>query len=241
MTWKNRSKLILGMLAVLVIVAVSTVIFNQRQLKAVSMSATIEAESYPVGTDYGGIVVRQHVAEGDEVTQGDPLFEVQSLQLERDIATGAVTATSADIHPDGTATIRASVDGTVSGLEMEQGGFAQAGSIIAYIDRAGSMFVAADFVLIPRDFGRIEDDAVVELRLPDQRTFAGTVESLDVVTVAGSAETTARVVSADLVAGDAHGLIQPGTPVEATLYLRDDGPLAGVSDAAQDFLRKIGL
>ena len=35
-------------------------------------------------------------------------------------------------------------------------------------------------------------------------------------------------------------LAVPGTPVSATLSLRDDGPLAGPTDAAFDFLRKIG-
>ena len=37
------------------------------------------------------------------------------------------------------------------------------------------------------------------------------------------------------------GLYRPGTPVVATLSLRDDGPLAGVSDSFRDFLRRMGL
>jgi len=241
MTWKNRAKLITGFLVVLVIVAASTVIFNQRQLRSVSQSATIKADSYPVGTDYGGLVVRQYVNEGDEVSLGDIMFEVQSLQLERDLAIGAVTDSGDSIAADGTVSVYASVDGKVAGVDVEQGGFAQAGSVLARIDQAESMFVEADFLLSPSDFGRIESDALVELRLPDQRTLSGTVESLGVETVGGEAETTARVISDSLITGDDNGLVQPGTPIEATLYLRDDGPLAGVSDALQNFLRKIGL
>jgi len=241
MTWKNRSKLIFGLLAVVILVAACTVIFNQRQLQAVSQSATIKADSYPVGTDYGGIVTDQYVQQGDSVSAGEVLFQVQSLQLERDIKTGAVAATRADIANDGTITIRASVDGIVSDVTVEQGGFAQAGSVLANINRSGSLFVEAKFVLSPRDFGRISDNASVTLRLPDQSTITGTVESLGVQTMSGSAETIAHVVSDELVAGDESGLVQPGTPIEATLELRDDGPLAGVGDASKDFLRKIGL
>jgi multidrug resistance efflux pump len=217
------------------------VIFNQRQLQAVSQSATIKADSYPVGTDYGGIVTDQYVQQGDSVSAGEVLFQVQSLQLERDIKTGAVAATRADIANDGTITIRASVDGIISDVTVEQGGFAQAGSVLANINRSGSLFVEAKFVLSPRDFGRISDNASVTLRLPDQSTITGTVESLGVQTMSGSAETIAHVVSDELVAGDENGLVQPGTPIEATLELRDDGPLAGVGDASKDFLHKIGL
>ena len=36
-------------------------------------------------------------------------------------------------------------------------------------------------------------------------------------------------------------LTKTGTPVVATLQLRDDGPLSGVSDGVFDFLRQIGL
>ena len=36
-------------------------------------------------------------------------------------------------------------------------------------------------------------------------------------------------------------LTHPGTPVAATLSLRDDGPLAGPTDGLRSFLIKIGL
>jgi hypothetical protein len=50
-----------------------------------------------------------------------------------------------------------------------------------------------------------------------------------------------RVDSPELTKGDLGDLTKPGTPVVATLQLQDDGPLAGVSDLAFDFLRQIGL
>ena len=55
------------------------------------------------------------------------------------------------------------------------------------------------------------------------------------------AKTTVRISSESLVDGGHHGLMSRGTPVGATLQLRDDGILAGVGDGLFDFLRKIGV
>jgi hypothetical protein len=77
--------------------------------------------------------------------------------------------------------------------------------------------------------------------LPSQETLIGTVEGIDVDTVDGQALSTIRIESASLAEGPASGLFQPGTPVSVSIQLRDDGPLAGVSDALHDFLRKVGL
>jgi pyruvate/2-oxoglutarate dehydrogenase complex dihydrolipoamide acyltransferase (E2) component len=41
-------------------------------------SASLVAEDYPVGTDYSGTITEQYVHTGDQVTAGQPLFEVQS-------------------------------------------------------------------------------------------------------------------------------------------------------------------
>lgn len=241
MTWANRARLLLGILMVITISGVSTIVFNQRQQQSTSLTATIEAESHAVGTEYGGLVTRQFVEEGDTVEEGEPLFEVQSLQLERDLALGTVTASRNGMSSDGTVTITASVDGTVSELTVTEGAFASAGSVLANIDRAGSLYVEAEFLLTARDFARIEEDARVEILLPDQRSLYGTVEEVSVETADGDAQATVRIESPDLIAGDANGLVRPGTPLTATLHLRDDGPLAGVGDAYQDFKRKIGI
>jgi heme A synthase len=46
MTWINRLRLLGGLLGVIFLVAVLTLIFNQRQTKATSLSATISADRY---------------------------------------------------------------------------------------------------------------------------------------------------------------------------------------------------
>ncbi|WP_062076981.1 HlyD family efflux transporter periplasmic adaptor subunit [Demequina globuliformis] len=241
MTWKSRFKLVLGVIAVIVIVAAFTLVFNQRQTQVTSTSAAIAAQHYDVGTDYGGIVSEAFVEVGDEVFEGQRLFEVQSLTLERDVEAGAVSDDDATVTEDGTFVVKSAVTGVVSEIAVNTGSYASPGAVVATIDKADSLFASADFILTSRDFGRIEDGATVELVLPDQRSVAGSVEDIAVETVDGEAHVTARVASDGLVMGEANNLIKPGTPLTATLHLRDDGPLAGVDDAMQDFLTKIGL
>ncbi|WP_062303158.1 HlyD family efflux transporter periplasmic adaptor subunit [Demequina subtropica] len=241
MTWGNRFKLVAGMLAVLLLVAAATLVFNRRQTQVLSSSAQIETEHYAVGTDYGGLVLERYVDEGDLVREGQRLFTIESVTLARDIRQGLATPITGSFAKDGTVTVRAAVDGTVSAIEVDAGGYAGTGAVIATIDAAESEYVEAEFELTTRDFGRVADHASVRLRLPDGSTATGAIEDLQVETVDGAAYVTARVESSDLgtVASDA--LLQPGTPLDATLELRDDGPLADVSAALGDLARRVGL
>ncbi len=243
MTWKNRFKLFFGLIGVVVIVAALTVVFNQRQAQVTSTSASIEADRYPVGTDYGGTLIERFVDDGDPVAAGDRLFTVQSPSLQADLAEGLVQPDTIayTVTPAGVVTLTAAVDGTVSGISTERGSFVQAGQVLATIDQASSLFVAADYVLSSRDYARIEDGAEVEIALPNQALVDGVVTSIEVTTTAGEAETSVRIDSDDLEDGAFNDLVSRGTPVTARLSLRDDGPLAGVGDGLFDFLRKIGL
>ena len=241
MTWGNRFKLVLGLMLVLVVVAAGTLVFNQRQTRVTSTSAQVAAEPYAVGTDYGGVVEEAFVEEGDTVREGQRMFAVVSMQLERDIAQGLVSPGAATVDPDGSLVVRASASGAVSQIGLGEGSYAGAGSVLATIDASGSHYVLAEFILSPRDFGRIADGAGVTLMLPDGTEIRGSVADLTVETVQGDAHVTARIESEALSTADPGALTKPGTPLVATLELRDDGPLAGVGDALSDFARKIGL
>ena len=69
----------------------------------------------------------------------------------------------------------------------------------------------------------------------------GTVTDMSVNTVDGDAHVTVTISSDGLVAGQDNGLIRGGTPLVASLHLRDDGPLAGMRDAISNLIRKVGL
>lgn len=241
MTWTNRFKFFFGLMLVFVLVAVATLVFNQRQLRVDSESATVSASTVQIVSDYPGFITDVAVAEGDHVAVGDPLFTLQSLQLERDAAAGVISTPREGASPDGTLIVFASADGVVSDVPAEVGAYAQPGTVLAEVDETGTLYVEAQFQLSPLDFGRIEDGATVEYTLPNRKVLSGTVSTMEVETVDGDAVATIHVDTAGLVWGDEQGLIQPGTPVEATLYLRDDGPLAGVSDRFKSFVHRLGL
>ena len=241
MTWGNRFKFFFGLIVVFAIVGAATLVFNQRQLRVESQTATIAATTMQVVTDYPGFVTKVLVKKGDQVAVGDPLFTLDSVQLKRDEAAGLVPSTRVGASSDGVLTVMASKAGIVSDVPVQVGAYAQPGTVLADVDESGTLYVEAQFKLSPLDFGRIPDKATVEYVLPNQQVLTGTVSSLDVKTVDGEAAATLHVDSAALVWGDQQGLIQPGTPVTATLYLRDDGPLAGVSDRLKSFLHKVGV
>ena len=79
------------------------------------------------------------------------------------------------------------------------------------------------------------------LRLPNGEEYHGAVADLTVETVEGTAHVTAKITSDGLASAKPAPLTKPGTPLDASLSLHDDGPLAGVHDALSDFARKIGL
>lgn len=243
MTWRSRIKLFVGLFGVIALVSVLTLVFSQRQTQVASNSASIQAEQFPVGIDYGGTVLERLVGDGDRVEAGQPLFVVVSTTLQADLAEGLLKPETIaySVTDDGAITLTASVAGTVRDVTTERGSFVQAGQVLATIDRAGSLYVAAEYELTSGDYARIEEGAAVEVFLPDNQRIVGRASSVQVTTTDGKATTTVSVTSDSLVDGGHHGLMARGTPVGAVLQLRDDGILAGVSDGLFDFLRKIGV
>lgn len=243
MTWRSRFKLFGGIIAILAVVAVLTVVFNQRQSQTTSVSASIDADFYPVGIDYGGTLISSNFKDNQRVSAGDVLFTLQSPSLQADLAKGLIKPETVaySVSNDGVITLTAAVSGTIRDITAKPGSFVQAGQVLAKIARAGSLFVTAQFALTPRDYSRIANGAAVRVLLPNQMTVPGTVSSIDVATSHGTAETTLHVATEGLADGAYNGLVTPGTPVTATLALSDNGILAGVFDGTGNFLRKIGF
>lgn len=244
MTWINRLRLFGGLLGILVLVAALTLIFNQRQTKAASLSATVSADTYIVGAAYGGTVIKQFVEAGDTVAKGADLFTIQSVSLQQDVSNGLKIQSSDayDVSTSaGTLTYKATVAGQVSELQARLGNALASGQPFAQITVTDSQFVTARYLLEPRDYVRIDKGAAVSILLPNNQSIGGTVSGIEVSTDNGQAATKVRVDSPELSRGDLGDLTKSGTPVVTTVHLRDDGPLSGVSDAAFTFLRQIGL
>lgn len=244
MTWINRLRLFGGVLGVMLLVAVLTLIFNQRQTEASSLTATVGADQYIVGAAYGGTVTKQYVKEGALVKKGDDLFTIQSVALQQDLANGLKISNSDAYDVDtgkATLTYKATVEGQVSDLKAKLGNSLGSGQDFAKISVTNSQFVEAQYLLSPGDYGRIQEGAAVSILLPNNQSIPGTVTTIEVATDSGKARTDVRVDSPALKEPVLGNLAKTGTPVVATLQLRDDGPLAGASDLAFNFLRTVGL
>jgi len=241
MTWSNRFRLVAGLFVVLAITALLTFHLNKEKGLATSSSGSITSESYDVGTPYAGLVVEQLVEDDAVVVAGDSLFVIDSAALRNEVSLGLEpSATSASVvDAEGRLVVTAASDGIVTDVDAQVGTFVQGSAILAKIDRANTLEVEAEFTLSPTEYARVEDDALVTIVLPNQKTLSGTVESMDVETNEGSAEAVVTVVSTELVLGAENGLVASGTPVSAKLHLRNDGVVSTVADKVQGFFREV--
>jgi multidrug resistance efflux pump len=244
MTWANRIRLVIGLFAVLAIVLVCTLVLSVRQTEVTSASASVKALTYSVGSDFAGTVAELKVKEGDTVTKGEPLLTIQSAAVVTASAVkgGIPASPSYTVGKGGMLTLNATEAGVVEKLGVQAGGFVSAGSALATIDRAQSLYVQAKFHLDSYDFSRIQKGARVDLVMPDQRQVTGTVSQIRVTTTAdGTASAEVEVRTPQLKLGGDNGLGSPGTPVQATLRLRDDGPLGGLRVMFAQLLQKLHL
>ena len=214
MTWGNRFRLLGGLLIVLAIVAGATLVLNQRENQVASGSASINAISYSVGSDYAGSVVSEAVKAGDKVKKGDPLMTIQSATLLRDLSSPKTVPVSAayTVSKDGTLTLMATEPGVVSDIKAQVGGLVGAGQPLATIDRTGPFFVLAKFRVDSYDFARVEKGARVEIVLPNHQRVTGTVSDVKVQTVAGAADAAIKITSKDLIAGQPRRTRRTGHP-----------------------------
>ena len=169
MSWRKRISMAIGLLFVLVLAAGLTMVVNFNSGKVESKSASLAAEDYPVGTDYSGTVTAQHVHVGDHVEAGQPLFEVQSATLQRDLSQDLVSKDNLthEVKDDTTLIITATNTGQVDEINYSQGAFVPANSTIATVQTSGTMYVEADFLLSAKDYSRIPSGAGHPA--PDQR------------------------------------------------------------------------
>jgi multidrug efflux pump subunit AcrA (membrane-fusion protein) len=230
MTWRKRIGLALGLLSVVVLAAGLTMIVNSNSGKVAGKSASLMAEDYPVGTDYSGTITEQYVKVGDEVAAGQPLFEVQSATLERDLAQGLVNKDNLtfEVMNDITLVITATNAGQVQDIAYADGAFVPANSTIATVQEAGTMYVAADFLLSAKDYARIPAQAELQIVLPNNQKITAAVSEIKVSTENGEARTIIKAYSDELANGT--GLFAVGTPVESTLILTNDGIVTDVTN-----------
>lgn len=244
MTWMNRLRLWLSILLSLVLVFLLVLIFNQRQHTIQSTSAAILAPRVQVASNYGGIVIKQYVTVGQKVKLGDVLFDVSSVSLQQDLANKVKVASTDSLAIDtakGVLTYKATTTGTVTQVYAQEGSYLPATQPLAIITNDSGRIVEAQFSLTPREYALVDKGAAVTLRLPDNTAITGVVDSALVETQQGQTVATVRITSDELNSRNLNLLATDGAPVNAIVRLRDEGLLAGPTDAFRAFFRKIGL
>lgn len=244
MTAVNRLKLLGGLVAILALCALLVLLFNQRQSRVASVSATVAAPESVVSSSYGGVVTDAFVDNGSLVRRGDKLFTLSSITLQQDIGHGVrpLSTEAYDIDASrGTITYKAVHDGYVTGSRAQVGSFLANGSDMAVVVADGRRQVIATYVMSPNDYGRVDNGARVSIFLPNNERVEGRAEGVAVATEDGQAITRVWISSDELADPKFTHLTRQGSPVVTVLDLRDDGPLAGPTDALLGFLTKIGL
>lgn len=236
MTWANRFRLTLGLVAVVALGAWLTFYLNDSKAIATSSSAQIESKTYAVGSQYAGLVVDQLVEQGDVVTEGTPLFVIDSATLRHDVSIGFTPGEMPGqrINAAGQVEVLATGPGTVAKIEATRGTFVPAAAVLAQVEKEGSLYVKAEYTLTAKEYARIDEDAAVSIVLPNEQTVSGHVAGIEVQTVASKAQAIVTVESDKLVAGKANGLMAAGTPVNAELQLKNDGVVTDVAASVDE-------
>jgi multidrug resistance efflux pump len=222
MNFLTRLKYLAGMLLVVGAVAALALSMNHRISTVHDVSATVRTDDYTVGTPYAGTVVARKADVGDQVAKGDTLFVVQSSELTREIAKGAIEPEKSpyDIRGGSKVVIRATSAGKVSDVQPIEGAYVAANSTLAQVQEQGTSYVQADFRLTPKQYALMRAADDVTVRLPDERAVQADIERIGVRTDGESAATRLRVVSPDL---DNRGMFSSGTPVDVDVTLSRDG------------------
>lgn len=220
MKFTSRLKFLFGIIFVVLIVTALVLYLIVSMSTSRSYKAQLAADASSLGTDYAGTIVKQNVEEGDKVTKGEILFEIQSAQLNDSLHNGSVSAKSLPFSVDPTTEnilIKAPDDGVVEKVFYHNGSFAPTGGIVATVNTVGSLYVVATFKLAPPDYARISRSSRVSLTLPDNTTLQATVFDISVVSNGDRADTVvkARIKDADIT----DYRFSVGTPVHATLQL----------------------
>ena len=239
MTWRTRSKLMVGVAGVLALVA-GLCLRLDAQLRTVhAVEGSLAAQEYEVGTEYSGVLVDQYVKPGDTVSPGDVLFALKSNGLRRDLANGLIQPKDStySIRNNNTLRFLATAAGTVQAVRYQEGAFIPANTVIATVEVADSLYVSSVFRLRPAEYARIRQADDMTITLPNGTTVPAVITDISVAAGDNLAHTTVRAQALDLSDEAPFGA---GTPVSTTIELPDDGLMASISDLVGGLLTPIG-
>jgi multidrug resistance efflux pump len=225
MKLSGKVKFFFGIIGVILLVAVLTIFLNVSMSQSDSVKATLDAQARTIGTDYSGLVAKQNVEEGQQISEKEVLFELDSPQLKQDLTKGTITEASLPftLNPETkNIEIRSVSAGVVDEIFYREGSFVPAGSVVTSIYVLDSLFVTAHFQLSPPDYARIDEGTPIELLFPDNTRKEAKVTSVNLES-SEDKENVDTVIKAEIIDANMSDFrFSVGTPVSAKLQLRQD-------------------
>lgn len=214
--------LTLSICLVVSLAAIGLVFANDRALSIQAEEAALVADTYNVGTAFGGTVQEMYVERGSVVTAGQDLLRLQSATLEQALATSRFNAQGVGyrVEEESVFVFTAVEDGVVQELNANTGSFVPANQVIAVVGIADSLHLESSFIMNARDYARLPVGGVVGIEMPDGAQVDATIYDIQVDSSDGTqAETIVRARSEEIRLS---GSILAGAPVTASLRLDDD-------------------
>ena len=185
MNWGNRFRLAIGLIIVFLVLLASSSYLTYHMTRIDSRFAELHNDTYGVGSDYSGIVVKQYVREGDRVKTGQPVFTIKSNLIKSDIANGPAKEQDGayGINADNQIILKATNNGTVEKVNYLEGAFVPANQQIATIASDNSLYIIAKYKLSPPDYARIKVSDKVVVTLPNNEKYQAIIFEISVETV----------------------------------------------------------
>lgn len=240
MNFKRRLKLFFGVFFVLLACGALTLYLNYSESRIGSNGASLKLNSYAVGTEYSGVIVKEDVSLNDTVTKGEPLLELKSDILSSELANGQVSASSLSYKVDptnGALIFTAASSGVVTALNYTQGSFISAGSIIATVSNVSSAVLSANFYLSGPEYNQLSPATPAIIHFPGGKTVTAQIIGITQSSVAGKTVTAVKVALNNL---DANQTIYASSgPLSVDLVLNTNPLYSRVFHEANVLLKSV--
>mgnify|MGYP000844751075 FL=1 len=237
MTFFSRTRLLIGIGIVLLIVFGLFVYLNYSMSNITSKSAQLDSDQYVVSVDSGGTVAKQYIRVGDRVQTGDPLFEIKSPSLQAEISAKrkSVKDLLYKLTPEDNILLQAANSGVVRNVQFAQGSYVPDNAQLATLTIDDTDYVTAKYSLNAPDYARINRKHPLKVTLPDNTTLDAKV--FDIV-LERNGDKVLTVVKARFDK-NAHipATFSNGTPVLATWELEYNSLYKSIAEWAKSVLQ----
>ncbi|AHB42488.1 Biotin/lipoyl attachment protein [Candidatus Saccharibacteria bacterium RAAC3_TM7_1] len=222
MTIGGRLKFVIGIVIVFALAAGGFLYLNYSMSNITSRAATLEADSYAISVEYGGIIEKQYVDIGTEVKKNDPLFEINSSSLKDALDSKRATKSGLlfSLTPDGNILLRSNNNGVIRQVNYPEGAYLPSNTQIAQLAVKDSDYVTAKFLLRAPDYSRIDKKKPLHVTLPDNTQLEAKIFD---ITLQQEGENVYTIVKARFSRGATiNSNFSPGTPVSANWQLQSN-------------------